>query len=85
MNKEIKKEKKKLQSHSCDNKVEDVSVGKKGNHHKWRWNMLNENGEIVRCQVTIPNSPSDWRWKKNHHRNIRMIYRNLKISGYRIQ
>ena len=82
MNKEVKKEFKKIAQMALNGNVEKACRKK---HHKWRWKMKNKFGKICTCQVTLPKTPSDWRWKMNHHGNIRKILRNLDIEGYRIQ
>ena len=79
---EIKKEKKKIEKVAIKKSFRDCS-GK--NHHKWIWNMTNKHGKIVTCQVTVSKSPSDWRWKKQHHGTLRKIFRDLEIEGYRIE
>ena len=78
---ELRKERKKIQN-IAHSHFEDIT-GKK--HQKWVWDMVNIHGEIVTCQVTVPSTPSCHRWKKNHHGNLRKIFRQNEINGYRIK
>ena len=79
---EVKKERKKIEKVAIKNSFRDRSGN---NHHKWVWDMFNKHGKIVTCQVTVSKSPSDWRWKKQHHGTLRKIFRDLEIEGYRIE
>lgn len=79
---EIRKERKKIEKVAFQNSFKDCT---QKNHHKWVWDMVNKHGKIVTCRVTLAKTPSDRRWKKNHHGNLRKIFRNLEIEGYRIQ
>lgn len=79
---EIRKERKKIEKIAIKNSFRDCS-GK--NHHKWVWDMKNKHEDIVTCRIILSKTPSDRRWKKNYHGNLRKIFRDLDIEGYRIQ
>jgi len=81
MNKEQRNEFKWLKKIPC---VFDLQNVPSGNHLKWKWKMKNKHG-WENAQVTLPNSPSCPRWKMNHRRNVRKIFQDLGIEGYRIQ
>ena len=68
MNKEVRTAFKELKKEPCV--VEAHSVQNKG-HWKWHFTVETELNEFVSAQVSLGNSASDWRWKKNHQRNLK--------------
>ena len=51
-----------------------------GKHLKVTWDMTNDDGEPVSVLCIMAKSPSDWRWKHNHQRNLKRTFRELNIS-----
>ena len=49
-------------------------------HLKMSWEMFNDDGERVRVPCILPVSPSIWRWKENHQRNLKRTFRERNIS-----
>lgn len=81
--KDVKVEFRKIRKMALNKKV---NVNQKRNgHQEWDWEMINDDGDTVKCKVTQGNSPSCYRWRKNHHANIRKVFRDLNISGYQIR
>lgn len=76
MKKIVRLELKLLEEIALDGDIE-VIEGRK--HYKWRWWMLDINENMVRCQVTVPKTPSCARFREYTRCNIRRQLRDKNI------
>ena len=51
-----------------------------GKHLKITWDMTNDDGESVTVQYFMGLTPSDYRWRQNHQKSLRKVFRQNNIS-----
>ena len=79
MNKEIRKERKWIESLDSTFKNE-VEVIKNNGHIKMRWCAVDGLNRMHTRTVVLGSSPSCHRWVKNHRRNVKRVLREVNIS-----
>lgn len=82
MDKSVKRECKDMRKNA--KKLGGTYRQEQSKHLKVWMEIPNDFGELIYIKQTMPVSPSDTNWMKQHRRNLRKLIKQNHITGYRI-